>query len=272
MACPTNPCNCCTGACCCGRNTCTSLNCADCTTTSVTSTKGYGDFMGYGVLCSDHLVGSGAAATYYPYCDKPIGYCCNKATGACARDSINGPTISQCECYREKGAPPTIEFAAKPLCSDPTLPCCPYGACCYTSGACANDTKCMCEYLGGTFIDTGVEDICQTGACCQGTTCVVRTKCACSKLSGAVFKGYDSTCTPNPCTSTSCVTNADCPGFIDDTASCCGNACALLGCCVVTFTSTCLSTCTNGCKAITTGPNAGRFQCFTDICLGNPLP
>jgi len=272
MTCPTNPCNCCKGACCCGRYTCTSLNCADCTTAAVTATKGYGTFMGYGELCSDYDTSFGPLISYYPYCDQPVGWCCNKATGECKRGSILGPTISQCECYRETGAPPTVEFQARGQCDNPDLECCPYGACCYTSGACASDTQCMCEYLGGTFIGPGVEDLCQTGACCQGTTCVVRTKCACSKLGGAVFKGYDSSCTPNPCTSTSCVTNADCPGFIDDTASCCGNACALLGCCVVTFTNTCLATCTNGCKAITTGPNAGRFQCFTDICLGNPLP
>jgi len=270
MTCPTHPCNCCKGACCCGRYTCTSLNCADCITTAVTSTKGYGTFMGYGELCSDHDTVSAGSTSYYPYCDQPIGWCCNKATGSCARGSLLGPTISQCECYREKGAPPTVEFQANPSCVDPNVPCCPYGQCCYLSGACGGDTKCMCEYLGGNFIEAGEEDVCQTGACCQGSTCVVRTKCSCSQLGGA-FQGYGSSCTPNPCTSGTCVAPGDCDiGTYGELAQCCNGTCTPFGCCVVTFRNSCDPSCTAGCVPVTTGPNAGQVRCFTIIC--NPLP
>jgi len=264
MPCPTHPCNCCKGACCCGRYTCTSLNCADCTTTAVTSTKGYGTFMGYGELCSDHDTVSVGSTSYYPYCDQPIGWCCNKATGSCARSSILGPTVSQCECYREKGAPPTVEFQAKPSCEDPTLECCPYGQCCYTNGTCGDDTKCMCEYLGGNFIEAGEENVCQTGACCQGITCVVRTKCSCAKLGGS-FKGYGTTCDPNPCTT--CSTDSDCPPL---SAKCCNGACIPSECCVISFVNSCSAVCTLGCTLITSGPNRGRYNCFRNDC--NPLP
>lgn len=264
MTCPTNPCNCCKGACCCGRYTCTSLNCADCTTTAVTSTKGYGTFMGYGELCSDHDTVSAGATSYYPYCDQPVGWCCNKATGVCARGSLLGPTISQCECYREKGAPPTVEWVGKASCEDPSLECCPYGQCCYPSGTCGDDTKCMCEYLGGNFIDDGEENVCDTGACCQGTTCVVRTKCSCSQLGGS-FQGYGSSCSPNPCTT--CSSDSDCP---EEAAKCCNGTCLPSECCVIGIATTCTAACDLGCTLITSGPNSGKYNCFQNDC--NPLP
>jgi hypothetical protein len=264
MSCPTHSCNCCKGACCCGRHTCTQLKCDECeSTTSVTSTKGYGLFMGYGQICADH--DSGSPPSYYPYCDRPVGWCCNKATGSCARDSVNGPTISQCECYREKGLPPTIEWQANPFCEDPTQPCCPYGVCCYTNGTCGNETKCMCEYLGGNFLEAGEENVCDTGACCSGTTCTVRTKCACSVIGGATFKGYGTTCSPNPCTT--CSLDSDCP---EGAAKCCNGTCIPSECCVIAISTTCQATCNLGCTLITSGPNAGKFNCFRNDC--NPLP
>ena len=40
---------------------------------------------------------------------------------------------------------------------------------------------------------------CTNGACCNGTTCVVKPQSQCNAAAGEVFKGVGTVCSPNPC-------------------------------------------------------------------------
>lgn len=71
------------------------------------------------------------------------------------------------------------------------------------------------------------------------------------------------------CACCGCGSDTDCPGDFNKT-KCCNGTCVEDGCCAESIETTCLPACTLGCKLIESGPQAGKYRCFSDPC--NPFP
>lgn len=212
----------------------------------------------------------------------PTGACCRGTTCAIA---------TQAECLSIAG---TIWLGAGTLCNP--NPCPPQnGACCYvtaTSGQaiCTITTQSECTFLGGVW-QASVS--CQPspcpelyGACCiriPGTTivtCVITTRGKCKTTPLAVWLGFGSSCTPNPCnppppegaccrTDGSCTitTQKDCCGtWLGANVPCTTTTCRSGACCNPR-TGDCVVTLESVCRRI----GSGNFV-LNGTCTPNPCP
>jgi hypothetical protein len=81
-------------------------------------------------------------------------------------------------------------------------------------GGCSTASRYFYIELSEEVTDPDELRECETGACCEGTTCTVKPACQCQGA-GKVFKGVGTTCTPNPCNLCQC--DAPLPDYIDVT-------------------------------------------------------
>ena len=130
-------------------------------------------------------------------CTNPADVC--PGSGACCRsngDCFDDFSAAQC------AAVDGVYQGNSSACFVQPVDCDNRGACCAITGLCLFVDPGTCAEVGGAFRGEGVScggaDVCISGACCKGTTCVPRTPAACASENG-VYRGNNTTCAADTC-------------------------------------------------------------------------
>jgi hypothetical protein len=188
--------------------------------------------------CSGEWAQGVDCPSFNPRCEL-TGACCNRTQLTC----VNDVPESQC------AAP--LQWTANIRCADLDEPCAPTGACCLpgAEGCQEGMTQAQCAGSDGTYL--GDDEVCEPescipkAACCEGTTCSVRTEAACDAADGIWLENesvcVDDTCDPKGacCNGSACTqqTQAACAPparYLGDDVPCVPESCVPRGACCVT--------------------------------------
>src|SRR4029450_2422047 len=126
----------------------------------------------------------------------------------CHGPGVCQANVTEAECLESEGAFLGVgtDCSGEP-CGPP-----PTGACWRPEGSSNSLTQSECNAQGGIFTGGGScsPNPCGPGACCNGTTCNIRTAYDCIAGGFGPFLGAGTSCSPNPCAPTAPCTS--CPG------------------------------------------------------------